>query len=403
MSGRRLATRRRTTATTVVDAGGLRRRARLRRPPHPPARARPRGGRDDRDREPGGRARRVHGGGGDAEHRPGARTRATSSTSCADQGERGRAVRRAARRVHHRRPGRRAAGAVRRAGRGRRADVHRRRQRRAGPAADAPGDGVLARPRHGARPALRGRRAHRGRGDARGALLQRARRARLAGDRRGADGPPRHRAVPAHRSARPHPAPVDRGQRRAGPGGQGRRAAGDGRGDAAPLRLTDEALRGYDPVFKVNPPLRTAADIEAIVPGWPTARSTPSPPTTPRTRPTTRSARSTRRRPGWSGWRRRSAWRLAELDMPLADVVAALSWQPAAIAGLADRHGRPIEPAGRPTSSCSTRDAGGRWPGALASRSRNTPYVGRTLRGTGAPHGLPRRAGRASTGWPSDE
>ncbi|WP_159809088.1 dihydroorotase [Cellulomonas citrea] len=30
------------------------------------------------------------------------------------------------------------------------------------------------------------------------------------------------------------------------------------------LYLTDELVRGYDPVFKVNPPLRTAADVEAV-------------------------------------------------------------------------------------------------------------------------------------------
>ena len=30
------------------------------------------------------------------------------------------------------------------------------------------------------------------------------------------------------------------------------------------LLLTDEYARGYDPVFKVNPPLRTAADVEAV-------------------------------------------------------------------------------------------------------------------------------------------
>ena len=30
------------------------------------------------------------------------------------------------------------------------------------------------------------------------------------------------------------------------------------------LALTDELARGYDPVFKVNPPLRTAADVEAV-------------------------------------------------------------------------------------------------------------------------------------------
>ena len=33
------------------------------------------------------------------------------------------------------------------------------------------------------------------------------------------------------------------------------------------LALTDEAMRGYDPVFKVNPPLRTSADVVALKAG----------------------------------------------------------------------------------------------------------------------------------------
>ena len=73
---------------------------------------------------------------------------------------------------------------------------------------------------------------------------------------------------------------------------------------------------------------------------------------------------------------------LAELDMPLADVVAALSWKPAAIAGVADRHGRPIEPGN--AANLVVFDPDERWqvrPAALASRSRNTPYVGTDLRG----------------------
>ena len=68
--------------------------------------------------------------------------------------------------------------------------------------------------------------------------------------------------------------------------------------------------------------------------------------------------------------------------MPLADVVAALSWKPAAIAGLADHHGRPIEP-GEP-ANLTVFDAEHEWtvvPERLASLSRNTPYAGRTLRG----------------------
>ena len=85
-------------------------------------------------------------------------------------------------------------------------------------------------------------------------------------------------------------------------------------------------------------------------PGSPTARSTPSPPTTPRTRSRTRSARSTTPRRGCSAWRRRSAWRSPCSTCRWPTCVAALSWKPAAIAGVADRHGVPIEPgsAGQP-------------------------------------------------------
>ena len=68
--------------------------------------------------------------------------------------------------------------------------------------------------------------------------------------------------------------------------------------------------------------------------------------------------------------------------MPLADVVAALSWKPAAIAGIADRHGRPIA-AGEP-ANLVVFDPAAEWtvvPARLASKSRNTPYAGRTVRG----------------------
>ena len=47
------------------------------------------------------------------------------------------------------------------------------------------------------------------------------------------------------------------------------------------LLLTDACAESYDPVFKVNPPLRTDEDVAgAPRRAWPTARSTPSPPTT---------------------------------------------------------------------------------------------------------------------------
>ncbi len=73
---------------------------------------------------------------------------------------------------------------------------------------------------------------------------------------------------------------------------------------------------------------------------------------------------------------------LAHLDMPLADVVAALSWKPAAIAGVADQHGRPIA-AGEP-ANLTVFDPNEAWevvPAKLASKSRNTPYVGVPLEG----------------------
>jgi dihydroorotase len=73
---------------------------------------------------------------------------------------------------------------------------------------------------------------------------------------------------------------------------------------------------------------------------------------------------------------------LAVLDLPLAAVLAALSWRPAAIAGVADRHGTPVA-AGNPANLVVV-DPQVRWqvrPAALSSRSRNTPFVGMDLRG----------------------
>ena len=68
--------------------------------------------------------------------------------------------------------------------------------------------------------------------------------------------------------------------------------------------------------------------------------------------------------------------------MPLADIVAALTWKPAAIARVDDVHGRPVAP-GEP-ANLTVFDPDEEWaviPAHLASKSRNTPYVGVTLRG----------------------
>ena len=94
----------------------------------------------------------------------------------------------ARRRCHHRRPGRRAAGADGRDGRARRAAVHRRRHRRAGRPPHAPGPGVRRRPRRHPGPALRGHCPRRRRPHARGGVVEPPRHPRPAGRGRGADG-----------------------------------------------------------------------------------------------------------------------------------------------------------------------------------------------------------------------
>ena len=148
------------------------------------------------------------------------------------------------------------------------------------------------------------------------------------------------------------------------------------------LALTDEALRDYDPVFKVNPPLRTAADIAALKAGLADgtidaiATDHAPHPVEDKERPIDDAP------PGMLGLETALGVALAVLDLPLADVVAALSWKPAAIAGVGDRHGVPI--AAGNAANLVVFDPEERWqvrPAALASRSRNTPYVGVDLRG----------------------
>ena len=86
--------------------------------------------------------------------------------------------------------------------------------------------------------------------------------------------------------------------------------------------------------------------------------------------------------PGMLGLETALALALTELNLPLAEVVGLLTWQPAAIAGLKGVHGAPIAPDG-PANLC-VFDPNETWtvdPDTLASRSRNTPYAGRQVRG----------------------
>jgi dihydroorotase len=146
--------------------------------------------------------------------------------------------------------------------------------------------------------------------------------------------------------------------------------------------LTDDQLAGYDAVFKVNPPLRTAADIAAIKAGLADgtidAIATDHAPHPPEAK----EAPLDQAPPGMLGLETALALAISGLDMPLADIVAALSWKPAAIAHIGDRHGRPVA-VGEP-ANLTVFDPSQEWtvvPADLASKSRNTPYAGRTVRG----------------------
>ncbi len=148
------------------------------------------------------------------------------------------------------------------------------------------------------------------------------------------------------------------------------------------LTLTHAACAGYDPVFKVNPPLRTAADVDAVrrgvAHGWVDAVATDHAPHTPETK----ELPFDQAPPGMLGLETALGLLLTELGLPIGEVLALLSWRPARIAGVTAEHGGPVAP-GRPANLCVI-DPAAEWvvdPDRLASRSRNTPYAGRRLTG----------------------
>ena len=146
--------------------------------------------------------------------------------------------------------------------------------------------------------------------------------------------------------------------------------------------LTDAAVATYDPVFKVNPPLRTGADVsavkDAIADGTADAIATDHAPHTQETK----ELPFDQAPPGMLGLETALGLALTELEVPAEKVLGLMSWQPAAIAGLTAEHGGPIA-VGRPANLCVI-DPTHKWvvdPKSLASRSRNTPFAGRTLLG----------------------
>ena len=346
-----------------------------------------RGGRDGRDGQPGRRARRLHRGGGHAQHRPRPSTRAAvvargastwAAARCATCAVGG----------HHRRPGRRAAGAAwpRWPSPGVRA-LHRRRHRRAGRPPHAPGPRVRQRPAASPWPSTaRSTRSPPGGHMHEGEWSSRLGLPGQPGRGRGADGDPRHRPGPPHRRPRPLPAPV---HRRVGRAWCGRPRPTGWPSPPRPRPTTSRSptpsCAGYDPVFKVNPPLRTDADVAAVEAGLADgtidAIATDHAPHTP-------GGQGAPVRPGAAGHARagdgagpgphrartcpieRSCWpccRGSRRPSP--------AWPTA--------HGRPGRARRAPANLCVI-DPTATWtvdPAASASRSRNTPYAGRTLTG----------------------
>jgi len=146
--------------------------------------------------------------------------------------------------------------------------------------------------------------------------------------------------------------------------------------------LTHAECASFDPVFKVNPPLRTDADVAAVRAGL--ADGSVDAIATDHA-PHAQEAKEQpfdQAPPGMLGLETALALALTELDLPIESVLALLSWQPAEIAGLTGTHGGPVA-AGYLANLCVI-DPAAEWvvdPALLASRSRNTPYAGRKLTG----------------------
>lgn len=169
-----------------------------------------------------------------------------------------------------------------------------------------------------------------------------------------------------------------------------RRARRDGHrvtAEVAPhhFTLTDECAATYDPVFRVNPPLRPEGDraavLAALADGTVDAIATDHAPHAPEQK----DLPFDQAPPGMLGLETALGLALTESGLGIERVLALLSWQPAAVAGLdgnGSGQGGPVVP-GSVANLCVI-DPNATWtvdPGRLASRSRNTPYAGRRLCG----------------------
>ncbi|MCF6523875.1 dihydroorotase [Streptomyces sp. JJ36] len=151
------------------------------------------------------------------------------------------------------------------------------------------------------------------------------------------------------------------------------------------LLLTDELVRSYDPVYKVNPPLRTEADVlalrEALADGTIDCVATDHAPHPHEDKDCEWGAAAM----GMVGLETALSvvqHTMVDTGMLGWDAIAdRMAYRPAAIGRLAG-HGRPVSP-GEPANLTLVDPAyrGQVDPAGFASRSRNTPYEGRELPG----------------------
>lgn len=157
--------------------------------------------------------------------------------------------------------------------------------------------------------------------------------------------------------------------------------------EAAPhhFTFTDESCTTFDPLFKVNPPLRTKDDVAAVKAGLADGTidviASDHAPHPTETKERTFEEAS----PGMLGLETALALGISELVdagvMTLTELLALMSWSPARLSGLAD-HGATIEKG--VTANLCVIDPNLEWvldPANLASRAQNTPMGGRKLKG----------------------
>lgn len=148
------------------------------------------------------------------------------------------------------------------------------------------------------------------------------------------------------------------------------------------LALTDELLRAFDPVFKVNPPLRTLADIAALKAGLLDGTidivATDHAPHAGHTKEQPLDVAP----PGMLGLETALAVVNTAVGIDPQRLADVMSWSPARVARIADHQGRPIA-VGEP-ANLAVWDTTSVWTisrEALASRSKNTPFHGMDVRG----------------------